>query len=91
MDELGYLRDGVHDDSLASRRSRSVVREFVSESGAAGLHALRLHILSAIDILSKCADASWFERLRVCGQIESIYEDFATAGKDQSDEVCPRR
>jgi hypothetical protein len=42
---------------------------------------------SAIDILSKCADASWFEKLRICGQVESIYEDFAAAGKDESDGV----
>ena len=88
MDELGYLRDGVQGDSLASRRSRQVLSHARRRSRTVPNPSPLLHDLSAIDILSKCADAAWFERLRVCGQIESIYEDFAKAGKDRSDEVC---
>jgi hypothetical protein len=87
MDELGYLRDGLRDTSLSARRSRYVWSGLCIYFCMHQFGFLVRNANSAIDILSKCAGVAWFERLRICGQVEPIYEEFATAGKGESDEV----
>jgi hypothetical protein len=50
-------------------------------------HSLLTH--SALDLLNRpVEDKSWLGRLKVCGQIEVVYQALMSARGDLSDEVC---
>jgi hypothetical protein len=50
-------------------------------------HSLLTH--SALDLLNRpVEDKSWLGRLKVCGQIEVVYQALMSARGALSDEVC---
>lgn len=42
---------------------------------------------SAIDIINQCTDLTWYDRLRVCGQLDTILSDLLFASSQESDKV----
>jgi hypothetical protein len=42
---------------------------------------------SAIDLLNKMSGPGWFEKLRICGQVEDIYSRLAAAREKATDLV----
>lgn len=82
MDDLAWLLEGLNDESLSVRRSRYVHHL---------LWCATLTPASAIDLLNKMSGVGWFEKLRVCGQVDDIFWRMSAAREKSTDLVGIRR
>ncbi|KAJ9122374.1 hypothetical protein QFC22_001796 [Naganishia vaughanmartiniae] len=84
---MDYLRNA---QSLAELRSKGENRKFMDDltwlfDGLSD-DVLSVRRSSAIDVLKKMSDPGWFDRLRICSQVEQIYIRLA-AGRELATDV----
>ncbi|KAJ9091566.1 hypothetical protein QFC20_007610 [Naganishia adeliensis] len=83
---MDYLRNAK---SLAELRSRGENRKFMDDLTwlLEGLNddSLSVRRSSAIDLLNKMSGSGWFEKLRICGQVDDIYSRMTAAREKSTD------
>ncbi|KAJ9100539.1 hypothetical protein QFC21_003582 [Naganishia friedmannii] len=82
MDDLTWLLDGLSEDVFSVRRSRSRPADHCLGDIRADIS----HYSSAIDVLNKMSAPGWFEKLRICSQVEEIYTRL-DAGRQRSTDI----